>query len=95
MGIFLDSHVGSVTLRLNNSIFGYVNVVQGLAFHCMCKEVREGFFWFPSARPFVSRGPKVVFFLDGRFLTILTVSLRFMYMYMYMCIYIFMHIYKV
>ena len=31
--------------------------------------VGEGFFWFPSALPFVSRGAKIAFFLNGRFVT--------------------------
>ena len=30
--------------------------------------LRKGFFWFPSAHPFVLRGAKIAFFLNGRFL---------------------------
>ena len=30
--------------------------------------LREAFFWFPSARPFVSRGAKIAFFWTGDFL---------------------------
>ena len=47
--------------------------------------------WFPSARPFVSRGAKIAFFLDGRFLTIFgrlslrrCVSLRFHVFFMFL-----------
>ena len=35
---------------------------------CNDYSVREGFFWFPSARPFVLRGAKIAFFLNERFL---------------------------
>ena len=44
----------------------------------------NAFIWFPSARTFVSTGPKITSFLDGRFLTVFgrlplwrCVSLRF------------------
>ena len=35
---------------------------------CPGNYVREGFFWFPSARPFALREGKIAFFLNGRFL---------------------------
>ena len=40
--------------------------------------IREGFFWFPSARPSILRGSKVAtFFLDGRYLNSTFLSGRF------------------
>ena len=40
--------------------------------------IREGFFWFPSARPSILSGPKIAtFFLDGRHLNSIFLSGRF------------------